>query len=107
MKIIPNWGFIPYYGMPNYDVRLYVVLTSLSFQAANNELWEGLISSGQKLLESPNASDYDIWLDFPCEEWERTRKNVSVNHFHQIPHTGEISADSDEDENKPLIDIDD
>ena len=24
MKIIPNWGFIPYYGMPNYDVRLYL-----------------------------------------------------------------------------------
>ena len=70
-------------------------------QAANEELWEGLITSAKKLLESNTIDNYDVWIDFPCEEWERTRKFVKIDHFHQIPHTGEISG---EDEMQPLID---
>ena len=41
--------------------------------AANDELWEGLIASGRKLMESNDANNYSIWRDFPCEEWERQR----------------------------------
>ena len=69
--------------------------------AANDELWEGLIASGRRLMESNDANNYSIWRDFPCEEWERQRIVLESENFHQLPHAGEVS----DDDSKPLVDI--
>ena len=71
--------------------------------AANSELWEGLIDSGKKLLNSPD--DYSTWKDFACEEWERSRVRCKSEHFHQLPHVGQMTPDdsSDSEETKALL----
>ena len=74
--------------------------------AANSELWEGLIESGKKLLQSENMDEYSMWKDFACEEWERSRCRLNSAHFHQLPHAGEMTPDedsSDSDETKALL----
>ena len=78
--------------------------------AANSELWEGLIESGKKLLNSPlpsseNMDDYSMWKDFTCEEWERSRLRLNSAHFHQLPHVGQMTPDdsSDSEETKALL----
>lgn len=81
----------------------------MSFQSANEELWEGIILSGNRLLKGSLDVD-DAWEDFPCEEWERSRVRVNGDHFHQLPHAGSVAEDDESEEErlvakKPLIDL--
>ena len=76
-------------------------------QAANSELWEGLIDSGKKLLNTSetDTDDYSMWKDFPCEEWERSRVRLTADHFHQLPHAGQVTTEESdpEQESKALL----
>ena len=83
------------------------------------------MESGQKLLKLQESRPEDlennegidtgfvwdqIWDDFPCSEWERTRIRFKSEHFHQWPHAGEMSDETSKAKEsipntEPLVDI--
>ena len=46
-----------------------------------------------------------MWIDFPCEEWERSRVRLNTDHFHQLPHAGQVTPEESdlEQESKVLL----
>ena len=64
-------------------------------QSANEELWEGLITTARAMLTSSNqADDETVWGEFPCDEWPKTQTHLKSEHFHQWPHVGELQEEN-------------
>lgn len=64
-------------------------------------MWESLTECTKELLRVDDdllesASDLasnDVWSDFICEQWPRSRITLTNINFHQLPHPGQISPD--------------
>ena len=84
-------------------------------QNANEELWEGIITCGRKLLEHPNVEfDEEALIPWdelgPTESWNRTK--VMLNYDLLVSNAKTFTArsnfkcnDSESEDNSPLIDI--
>ena len=72
-------------------------------------MWDGLIVCLNRFLrldaEALASSDgCEVWSDFICDQWPRSRVRVNGLNFHQLPHPGSVSLDKPKIEEK-LVDI--
>jgi len=60
-------------------------------EVATEELWEEVVTAGKKLLNSCESEISSCWENFPVAHWRRKRVRLQGEHFHCVPHPGEVS----------------
>jgi len=60
---------------------------------AAEDLWEELVAAAKRLVNSSEAEVDGCWDDLPVAHWRRRRVRVATEHFHCVPHPGEVSPD--------------
>lgn len=91
-----------------YGFNIYVQWNEnfMCDNVSNNDLWTNLVIVSKNLIHKSdeNNDDETIWSnsEFPCLHWDRRKIIVDLEHFHLLPHSGDITPP---EEPKPLIDI--
>jgi len=67
-------------------------------EVANEELWEELVATAKKLLNSSESEVDTCWDEFPVAHWRRKRVRLQGEHFHCVAHPGEVSPATSETE---------
>jgi len=62
-------------------------------EVANEELWEELVVTAKKMLNSSDKELETAWDTFPVNHWKTTRVRVNGTNFHLVPHPGEVSKE--------------
>lgn len=60
-------------------------------EVANEELWEEVVTAAKMLLNSSESELATCWENFPVAHWRRKRVRLQGEHFHCVPHPGEVS----------------
>lgn len=60
---------------------------------AAEDLWEEVVAAAKRLVNSSEAEVDDCWEDLPVAHWRRRRVRVATEHFHCVPHPGEVTPD--------------
>ena len=84
-KLICDWTdnyFCEIVSFKRSSSHDFLLKKTVSFQAANEELWEGLILCGKKLLDHPKIDENELevipWDELgPSEDWNRLKVNLS------------------------------
>jgi len=67
-------------------------------EVANEELWEEVVTTAKMLLNSCESELSTCWENFPVSHWRRKRVRLQGEHFHCVPHPGQVSPAPSETE---------